>query len=97
MTTREDGHTTIVAAPAPRPWPRPFNKEVWHIVEQPNGPGQKWMSSKGRSLWSAPSEQDAVTFEERTEPDQLPGLENRICDIDSPEDIDSPILTEDEE
>ena len=62
MTTREDGSTTLVAASAPRPWPRPLAKEVWHIEEEPDGPGRIWMISKGRIMWNAPTGEDAVTF-----------------------------------
>ena len=84
MTTRDDGNTTIVAASAPRPWPRPFNKEVWHIEEEPSGPGRIWMSNKGRILWNAPSDEGTVTFEERALPSESSGIEQRILDLDTP-------------
>ena len=86
MTTKEDGSPTIVAASAPRPWPRPFSKEVWHVEEEPDGTGRIWMSNKGRILWKAPKVEDAVTFEERTLPTESSGIEQLARDLDTPAD-----------
>ena len=44
------------------------------------------MINKGRILWSAPSDEDAVTFEERTLPSECSGIEQRVRDVDTPTD-----------
>ena len=44
------------------------------------------MSNKGRILWSAPSYEDDVTFEERTLPSECSGIEQRVLDLDTPTD-----------
>ena len=44
------------------------------------------MSNKGRILWSAPSDEDAVTFEEITLPSECSGIEQQVLDLDTPTD-----------
>ena len=44
------------------------------------------MSSTGRILWTAPDEEDAVTFEERTFPTEKEGIEQLVLDLDTPSD-----------
>ena len=41
------------------------------------------MSSKGRILWNAPEEEEAATFEERTLPADVSGIEQRVMDFDT--------------
>eukprot|EP00975_Prorocentrum_lima_P007018 1506239-Prorocentrum_lima.AAC.1 len=53
----------------PSPWPDENVKEPWSMQEEPGGEGRMWISSRGRIMWHAPDESEAITCEERTLPD----------------------------
>ena len=86
MATREDGTPTISAVSGPRPWPKGEPKDRWHIEEEPGGDKRIWMSNKGRILWQAPEPEEAVTFEERTDPEETTGIEEKVRDLENQED-----------
>ena len=77
MTQTIDEDYQIVATYAPLPWPKE-TKEIWKIEEEPQGNGRVWISDAGRILWHPPMEDDTVTFEERTLPKEMDGIEQLI-------------------
>ena len=50
------------------------------------GRGRIWMNTKGRILWNAPSDEDAVTFEEQSLPSERSGVEPFVLDLGTPTD-----------
>jgi len=60
----------ITRVSAPIPWPD-TELETWKVIQNPmNEQERVWLSSSNRIKWTAPTESETATFEERTFPEQ---------------------------
>ena len=70
----------------PIPWPNRETGETWHLEKDPDSEARIWLSSQGKILWHPPEQNDTITFEERTLPNEGDNLEQRILDFETLED-----------
>ncbi len=86
MTTNVCGKSVMSADSAPTHWPTVEPRDTWHLEDEPGGGNQIWISNTGRHAWTVPEPEDMATFEERTYPDVVLGIEERIRAFDTSED-----------